>query len=411
MGPTDLRARALAELTENILPFWAGPALDTVRGGVHGALSDDLVVDDEVDRSAVLCARVLWTFSAAAHGLADRTHLVQAHHAYTYLMAHFIDPVHGGVLWTVDKDGATTDDRKQVYAQAFAVYALAEYARASGLTEPLVAAVRLVDLIEAHTADSVNGGYVEARARDWGPLDDMRLSPRDLNANKSMNTLLHLMEAYTTLLDVTHDPVLRGRLNRLTTVVLDHVVDEKAGTFRLFFDADWRPLSSAVSPGHDIEGTWLLTAAARAAGDPVLVARAERVALTMADAVLRRGRDADGGILYEIRPDGSGAPTQIDHSSHWWAQAEAVVGFLEANRLSGDGQFLEAAESCWDFIEAHHVDRIHGDWFKELEADRRPRATSPKVGPWECPYHHARACLEIMTRLPVGPSTKERVLA
>ncbi len=410
MDTVELRERALAELTGNILPFWSGPALDTERGGVHGALSDDLVIADEVDRSAVLCARVLWTFSAAAYRMGDRSHLVPAAHAYDYLMAHFIDPVHGGVFWTVDKDGAVSDDRKQIYAQAFAVYALAEYARASGLTEPLVTAARLVDLIEAHAADPVNGGYIEARTRDWKELADMRLSPRDLNANKSMNTLLHLMEAYTTLLEVTGDPVACGRLHRLTTVVLDHVVDERAGTFRLFFDEDWHTLSSVVSPGHDIEGAWLLTAAARAVGDPLLVARAERAALAMAETVLRSGRDEDGGILYEIRPGGSSAPAMIDHSSHWWAQAEAVVGFLEAHTLSGDARFYEAAQACWEFIDAHHVDRVHGDWFKELDPDRRPRSTSPKVGPWECPYHHARACLEIITRLPVGPSTERRVL-
>lgn len=401
MDQMGLRARALGELTGNILPFWASTAMDSDRGGVHGGISNELVVDDEVDRSAVLCARVLWSFSAAARVLADPTHLVPARQAYDYLMAHFIDPVHGGVFWTVDKDGAVRNDRKQIYAQAFVVYALAEYARASQLAEPLVTAGQLVELIEAHAADPVDGGYIEACARDWGRVDDMRLQSWDMNAPKSMNSLLHVMEAYTTLAQVTGDPVTRDRLARLTTDILDHVVDEAAGSFVLFFDMGWQPLSATVSFPHNIEGSWLLVAAARAVADQALISRAEQAALAMADAVYRNGRDRAGAILHEYEPAGPDGSARIDFDSHWWAQAEGVVGFLEAYHLSGEARFLEAAQACWDFIEAHHVDRVNGDWFKELDAERHPKATSPKVGPWECPYHHTRACLEMITRLPV----------
>lgn len=403
MDQRMLAARVRAELTSNVLPFWAGVAVDHERGGIHGRVADDLTVDDTAPRTAVVCARVLWAFAASARVLDDPSHLATAAAAHDYLVAHFLDPEHGGVFWSVDADGAVVDDRKQVYAQAFAVYALAEYARATGGDAPLRLAADLVELIETHGADPVHGGYLEARARDWGAIGDMRLSPKDLNAPKSMNTLLHVMEAYTTYVDVTGDEVVRQRLADLVAVILDRVVDAGAGCFRLFFDLDWTPLSDTVSFGHDIEGAWLLVAAATAVGDPALRARAERAALAMADAVYRGGRDAAGAVLYEYEPARDGRPAHTDTDSHWWAQAEGAVGFLDAYRLSGDQRFADVSAACWRFIEDHHVDRVHGDWFKVLDADRRPRPEFPKVGAWECPYHHVRACLELIQRLATTP--------
>ncbi len=407
MAVGTLADRARAELVGNILPFWATVALDHERGGVHGLVTNDLQVDDTVPRTAVLCARVVWAFSAAARVLGDPSHLATADAARQYLLERFLDPLHGGVVWSVDAEGAVVDDRKQVYAQAFAVYALAEYARAAGSPDALRVALDLMGLIEAHGADRLAGGYVEARARDWGPIEDCRLSPRDLNAPKSMNTLLHVMEAYTTLLEVTGDARVRNRLADLVAAILKHVVDPRAGSFRLFFDMQWRPLSDVVSFGHDIEGSWLLVAAARAVGDAALLGQAERAALTMARAVLTRGRDEAGAVLYEYRPGRGGQPASWDRDSHWWAQAEGAVGFLEAHRISGDRRFLAAAADCWTAIEDHHVDRVHGDWFKVLPPDRRPDPGAAKVGPWECPYHHVRACLELITRQPALPGHEE----
>jgi mannobiose 2-epimerase len=403
----DLSRRALAELTQNILPFWSTVAVDLERGGFHGSVSNDLQIDDSVERTAVVCARVLWSFSVAARTLGDPQHLRTADHAYAYLVRHFVDPVHGGIYWSVDADGIVVDERKQTYAQAFAVYALAEYARSRAGQAPLGLAFALIELIERDAADHELGGYFEARSREWSPVDDVRLSPKDLNAPKSMNTLLHVMEAYTTVVEVTGDESVRGRLAALTTTILDEVVDQDTGSFRLFFDDAWHPVSTAVSYGHDIEGGWLLVAAARAVGDAALVERAEQAAVDLADAVYRDGRDELGAVLYEHRPASAGVPAHTDRDSHWWAQAEGAVGFLDAYRITGELRFLEAAGACWDVISTYHIDRVHGDWFKVLDPQRRPRPTSPKVGPWECPYHHVRACLELIRRLPVAPTRKE----
>jgi mannobiose 2-epimerase len=114
----------------------------------------------------------------------------------------------------------------------------------------------------------------------------------------------------------------------------------------------------------------------------------------MAKAVLEEGLAVDGSIVYERRADGS-----VDASKHWWAQAEGVVGFLNAWQLSGEPRFLSAAQVLWHVIQAQFVDRAHGEWFKVLDPAGRPVSDQYKVGPWECPYHHGRMCLEVMARL------------
>ena len=67
----------------------------------------------------------------------------------------------------------------------------------------------------------------------------------------------------------------------------------------------------------------------------------------MAQVVFNEGLDEDGGLLYE----GRGGKI-INSDKEWWPQAEAVVGFLNAYKLSGKEHFLQAALNSWDFIDA-----------------------------------------------------------
>ena len=233
-------------------------------------------------------------------------------------------------------------------------------------------------------------------------LADLRLSDKDLNAPKSMNTLLHVLEAYTTLLRVWPDAGVRSRLQALLGVMLDHVVTDRPYTHcQLFFDLEWKSLVPTISYGHDIEASWLLCEAAEALGDAALMDRTRKVALAMAKGVLEHGCDSDGSIFYE------GIPGQVVKTDkHWWPQAEAVIGFLNAGALGGGDIFLTAAERAWQFIEDHVIDRKHGEWFAELDRSGRPLPDYPqhdascKIGPWKCPYHNARACLEVLRRVP-----------
>ena len=392
--PAHLSTRMERELRENILPFWLNHAVDPVNGGFYGAITNDLQIHNEVERSLVLCARILWTFSAVYSRYKDPSYLDMAHHAYAYLIDKFSDREYGGMYWWLDKNGSPVNDRKQTYGQAFAIYALAEYYQACEKPEALKLAQDLFGLIEKHAYEPVYGGYIEGCARNWGPLADMRLSDKEpYNCPKSMNTLLHVLEGYTNLLRVWPDPRLKAQQTQLLRVFLDHVVDPQTHFTRLFFDNHWDSLSDRISYGHDIETSWLLVEAAETLMDEELIAETRTAAVQMAEAVYKYGLDADGSVLAE------GSPKGIIHpEKHWWGEAEGVVGFYNAYQISGDIRFHDAAHKLWEFIEAYMVDRQHGEWFKVLNCDNLPVPGQVKMGPWEDPYHHTRACLEIIKR-------------
>ncbi|MCR4405604.1 MAG: AGE family epimerase/isomerase [Anaerolineae bacterium] len=391
---SDFRQQLEAELVGNILPFWMTHVVDEVNGGFYGAVDNDLRVHNEVPRSAILCARILWTYATAYRILGVEQYLSLARRAYDYLTNVFGDQEYGGLYWAVDYKGSPVFDRKHHYAQAFGIYALSEYYRATQEPQSLMLAQTLFRLLEKYAYDAVYQGYIEGRSRAWETLTDMRLSDREPNCRKSMNTMLHILEAYSNLLRVWDDAHLKAQHRALLTVFLQHILDQQTGHFKLFFDDQWRSLSENVSFGHDIEGSWLLWEAAELQGDPPLSAQARESAISMAAAVYREGLDEDGSLFYESGPQGL-----VDTSKAWWAQAEAVVGFYNAYQLSGQEHFAQAAYRCWTYIQAKMVDRHHGDWFKRLHRDGTPDHTSYKAGPWECPYHHSRACFEMLARL------------
>jgi cellobiose epimerase len=392
----DLRQRIEQELRGNILPFWIAHARDEAHGGFYGGLSNDLIVDNDQPRAAVLCARILWTYSSAYRAYGEPWLLDMARRAYDYLTQKFWDREYGGVYWTLDRRGNPVNDRKHIYAQAFGIYGLAEFYRATGEPSSLRLAQTLFDLIEQYSFDPIYGGNLECRSRAWGPLADMRLSDKELpQARKSMNTLLHLMEAYTNLLRVWPDEELKAKQRGLIEMFLQHIIDPQTQHFKLFFDDAWHSLSDHVSPGHDIEGSWLIVEAAEVQGDEELLARTREVAVQMADAVYQDGLDSDGAIFNEVTPHG------VENTDrHWWVQAEGLVGFFNAYQLSQRAEFAQEVDRLWLICETQFVDRQYGEWFKIVRSDGTPDRQHLKIGPWECPYHHSRACLELLHRLP-----------
>jgi mannobiose 2-epimerase len=382
------------ELIQRILPYWSSHVVDELHGGFVGYISGDNVRTEEAPRSCILNARILWTFSAAYRILRARAYLATLQRAAQYFDAHFVDPQYGGVYWMVDATGEALDDRKHVYAQSFAIYGWSEQYRATGEDRRLRQATDMFQLLERHAHDALHGGYREAFSRAWVPLEDVRLSGEDANEPRSMNTHLHVLEAFTNLARAWPDALLRARLRSLVDIFLDRIADTGTNHLRLFFSDDWMPRSSAVSYGHDIEASWLLLDAIDVLRDDALRARVQPLCLNLADAVLTEGLDAVGGVFNEVRPDGS-----VDTDKEWWPQAEAIVGFLNAYQKTGRSAFLDAAVETWAFTRRHILDRERGEWHRRVARDGSIRPDHEKVGPWKCPYHNARACLEVMARV------------
>ncbi len=382
------------ELRGNILPFWLRHTVDRERGGFFGEITNDLRVLRDAERGSLLSCRILWTFSSAYRHYPQAEYLAMAHWAYADLMKVFWDHEHGGVTWSATADGKPLRTRKQIYGQAFAIYAFTEYFRACGEKEALEHAIEIFRLIEQHCRDPKHGGYFEAYTREWTLEEDVRLSAIDMNEPKSQNTHLHVMEAYTNLMRVWPDAQLRRAQTELLEVMTTRILDARTYHLGLFFDNAWMPRTDRVSFGHDIEAAWLMHEAAAVLGDAGLLGRIRAIAVQIARVTHEQAIDPDGGLLYEA--DARGITVDI---KEWWPQAEAAVGFLDAYQISGDETYLRLSLGLWDFIEAHLVDRANGEWFRCVTRERRVEGDQSKVSFWKCPYHNGRACLELVDRL------------
>ncbi len=389
-----LRERVERELREDILPFWLKYAVDEEHEGFYGHVANDLTVEPLANKGLILNARILWTFAKAYKVYGDAVYLTTARRAYEYLMRYFWDEEFGGLYWMVDHLGKPVETKKRIYGQAFSLYALAEYSPLSDSKEPLWKAIEVYGLIEVASHDAKNGGYFETYERDWKLAGEQRLSEVDMDEKKSMNTHLHVLEAYANLLRIWNDEGLRNRLRDLLCVFLDHIIDPETHHFRMFFDEVWHDRSDRFSFGHDIEGSWLLCEAAEVLGDKTILQQAREEAVQMAQVVYEQAVDVDGGLFYEGREN-----EIIDADKHWWPQAEAVVGFLNAYELSRKERFLKASERSWAFIEKYIVDGERGEWYWMVSRDGTPNNEKEKIGPWKCPYHNSRMCFEVLERL------------
>ncbi len=394
MNPSELKRKAEELLISNILPFWDKNMPDDKYGGFHGRIDGHNNIVPGAKKGGILNARILWTYSAVYNRIGGSPRLKMAIQAVDYILDHFFDYENGGTWWSLDANGEPHEKKKLIYSQAYFVYALCEYYRATGDRKSLDQAIGMYHLIEKHGYDRDNDGYLEAFDNEWKPLDDQRLSKKDANEKKSMNTHLHILEAYTQLYPAWPDESLRNSIVRLLSVFTDRIIDPMTGHLNLFFDERWKVKSDIISFGHDIEASWLLCEAANVLGDAEIYGLLKPVSLKLVNAALE-GLQDDGSLVYEKNLSGD----YTDMDRHWWVQAEAVVGLINAWSITGEDRYLEMAERCFNYIEDNLVDRDKGEWYWSIRADGSINREDDKAGFWKCPYHNSRMCLEVMRRL------------
>lgn len=387
----DLQNEVQWELENNILPFWMNRMIDNEYGGFHGQITGNGQRVVHAPKGAILNARILWTFSAAYRLLRKPEYLETATRAKRYLIDKFYDQEFEGIYWELDYTGQPVQTKKQIYALGFAIYGLSEYNRATGDKEALDYAIRLFKAIEQYSFDPEKNGYMEAFTKDWKLIEDMRLSDKDENEKKTMNTHLHILEPYTNLYRVWKDARLERQLYNLIGLFTEKILDKDTSHLQLFFDNDWQSKYPVVSYGHDIEASWLLHEAARVLGDAGLIAEIEPVVKKIA-AAASEGLTSDGGMIYEKNL----TTGHIDGDYHWWVQAETVVGYYNLFRYFGDRRALQHSIDCWEFIKRHLTDDVHGEWFWSLRADGSLNRDDDKAGFWKCPYHNGRMCIELL---------------
>jgi len=389
----DFRKELEKEL-EDILSFWMKYTPDPEHGGFYGKIDHQNQVDETADKGLVLNARILWSFATAYSFNGRKEYLEMANRSYRYILEHFADPAFGGVYWSVDYKGEMKDGKKQIYGLAFCIYAMASYYQATGDQQALHFAKDLFEYIEKYSFDNIKGGYLEAFTRGWELIEDLRLSEKDANEKKTMNTHLHIIEAYAALYRVCQNDRLKDRIIHLLTIFHDHIINKENWHLHLFMDEDWNVRSNGISFGHDIEAAWLLLECAEISGDAAWIGKYKEIAVKISDAAME-GMDKDGGLWHEFDP-------VADHwtkEKHSWPQAEAMVAFMQLYLMRRDDKYLKRSITSWHFIKDHIKDTKNGEWFWGVYADYSIMKTEDKIGFWKCPYHSTRACIEVIKRI------------
>lgn len=389
-----LRRFAKVELEQNILPFWRNHMIDEKKGGFFGEIDFNMQVRQNAPKGLILNARLLWTFSAVFQYTKSEEDLNIAHRAYGYISDKFYDTIYGGYFWSVKDNGEPDDTKNQIYALAFAMYGFSEYYKITREPDSLAKAIAIFNAIEHHAFDNTNKGYIDAFARDWSDMDDIRLSEGDLNSKKTMNTHLHIIEAYANLFLVWEDEHLKKKLEGLVRVFLDIIISSGDYHLNLFFNETWEKEASIISYGHDIEAAWLIHEAALIHGSERLIREVETIVPKITNAALQ-GLHQLGGIQHEGDRNGR----HVDNQFEWWPQAEALVGLLNTFQITKDEKYIDFAVKIGRFTQDYIVDKINGEWHYRVDETGRPIDTYVKAGFWKCPYHNSRACLEIMKRI------------
>ena len=374
-------------LTKKILPFWENLA-DEKNGGYYGYVDKNLVVKQDAHKGCILNSRTLWTFATAARVLEDPFYLTYAKRAYDF-MTKFEDKENGGVYWSVTYDGQPIDTTKHTYCQAFAVYGLAAYYRATGEKEAFDRAMALYRVIEDKCRDE--GGYGEAFRYDFGPESNEKLSENGVMASRTMNTLLHVLEAYAELYRAGGDETVKKAAQDALECFLKVMYNKDLRRLEVFYDADFNSIIDLQSYGHDVEASWLMWDAVEAVIPENEQAEYKAMCLDLLNSVLERAM-TDKGFHNECEKG------IVDEKRVWWVQAEAVLGFENAWKLTGDEKYKENLEKVWQFIQDVTIDhRDGGEWYAYTTVEGKPLG-KPMVDEWKCPYHNGRMCLRIAER-------------
>jgi mannobiose 2-epimerase len=376
-------------LTGTIIPFWK-KLRDDEFGGYYGYMDFDLNIDQKAVKGCILNSRILWFFANAYMLLQDESLLDEARHAFTFLKEHGVDKDNGGVFWSLRYDGEPEDTTKHTYNQAFAVYALSSYYDASGDEEALALARELFQLIEERCTDEI--GYREAFNRAFVETENDKLSENGVMAEKTMNTLLHVFEAYTELYRVSRDADVGKRLKWILDTIADKVYNPALHRQEVFFDKNMNSILDLHSYGHDIETAWLIERGTEILGETAYIDKMRPIVLDLTQQIYKTAFDGHS-IANECEKG------VVNTKRIWWVQAEAVLGFLNGYKLApGHTEYLDAARAEWDFIKTYMVDKRPGsEWYANVTAEGQA-FRDPIVEPWKCPYHNGRMCMEVIKR-------------
>ena len=412
-GPADYARLAKAidgYFRESYLPLWYPRCVDKVRGGFRQAFADDWTPQADANRFLVFQSRLTWVAATAAmyDPALKAEYLPYALHGLDYLDKVMTDRFAGGLFWQVDLAGrpmAPFGDEKHAYGLSFAIYASAAVYEATREARALALASATFDWLDRNAHDRQHGGYFEALARNGRPL---LAPPKDATTPrtkdgigtpygyKSMNTHIHLLEAFTALYRVAPEDRLRQRLEEMAAIVRDRIAVEP-GCLNYYFTPDWRAVPMHDSFGHDVEAAFLMVEAAQALGRPD-DEPTWRAARRIVDHALEWGWDDKNGGFYTA---GQAFAEAHDKAKVWWVQAEGLNALLLMHERYGreTDRYWRAFAKQLRFLWNHQIDHQRGGWRNETTEAGTPKGDLRKASPWKEAYHDSRALMNVARRL------------
>ncbi len=373
-----------------IIPFWKN-LRDNEYGGYYGWMDYDLNVDKKAVKGCILNSRITWFFSNAYMTLKDESLLEEAKHGFEFMKNYCMDKVNGGIYWAIKYDGTPEETIKHTYNQAFCIYALSSYYDASKDEEALGMAFDLFHIIENKCRDNI--GYLEAFDKEFHEIDNDKLSENGIIAHKTMNTLLHIFEAYTELYRVTKNQEVKKRLEWIMDTFAEKVYNPELHRQEVFFDQNMNSILDLHSYGHDIETAWLIDRGVEILGDKAYEEKMYPITKDLTREIYNVA--FDGHSLNNECEKG-----EVNTSRIWWVQAETLLGFLNGyEKDPSQKEYLDAAKNVWEYIKTYMWDKRQGsEWFWEVDKNNVPTSKKPIVEPWKCPYHNGRMCFEVIRR-------------
>ncbi|MCG3181312.1 MAG: Cellobiose 2-epimerase [Phycisphaerae bacterium] len=416
----ELIARTESYLNDRLLPFWIENSPDPEFGGFLSYFDRHGRPTGETLKSFLMQVRILYAMASShrfGYGAGGRCAKL-ARDAADFLLEHYWDREQGGWFWIADRAGNPTVTSKIGYGQVFGMYAFSEYFLATGDPRGRQAAEQTYAAISQYMADTRHGGFYEMMGRDWqaapsGPPGGDR---------KSLDVHMHMMEALTSLYEMTGHPIHRRRLEEVIDLLTSRMLQPN-GTGYIQFTTDFQPLGAILfatewgrdarprqgalpldqtSPGHNVEFAWLLLHAAEVMGRPW--ADYADVVRPMFDHCLAYGIDWDFGGVYADTP--AEGPTTLTEKQ-FWQQGEIIVGMLDAYRLFGDEKYWRAFRNVYDFLfDKFVVMDAGGEWYERVDREGRP--IDDVLGhAWKICYHSIRSTVQAALRLRALAGTVE----
>jgi len=400
-------------LTETLLPFWIVRSPDHEFGGFLTYFDCNGQPTGETTKTFLMQIRMLYTMASAhraGYGHGKCADLAKA--GAEFILDHYWDEPNEGWVWIADRFGRPTVFDKIGYGQCFALYAFSEYFLATADERGRDAALRTYAAITKNMIDTRYGGYFEIMQPDWQPARPGKYG----GDRKSMDVHMHMMEALTSLYEMSGHPTHRRRLLEVINLILTRMLHPEYGTGYIQFSLDFKPLPAIkfdvewgrdaepedeiarpldhTSYGHNMEFVWLLLHATKTMCLPSdtythLVRR-------ICDHCVEYGIDHEhGGVFVEGLHN---APARITEKQ-FWQQAEVMVALLDAYTLFEDEKYWLAFRNVYDFVFDKFVNiSAGGEWYERL--NRKGSPIDDALGhAWKISYHTIRSMIQIVRRL------------